>query len=126
MIAQFCEKNHQDWDLHLSDLKFALNTSRHESSGYTPAFLNFVRELTVPKILRQEVEEELPASDSETTDQKVPEHFVKRLEKLQECYELLLGTVDACVFLVLLILFIISSFYNNMALTKTTLVRLKL
>lgn len=92
MIAQCCEKNHQDWDLHLSDLKFALNISRYESTGYTPAFMNFAREHTVPKALRQEVEGEPPASDPETTDQKVPEHFIKSL-KLQECYEILLGSV---------------------------------
>ena len=41
MISIFVGKDHRDWDLHLSELAFALNTSVHTATGITPAFLNF-------------------------------------------------------------------------------------
>ncbi|XP_044755050.1 uncharacterized protein LOC123314004 [Coccinella septempunctata] len=45
MIAQFCEKDQRTWDEHLKELTFAINSARQESTGYTPAFLNFGREM---------------------------------------------------------------------------------
>jgi transposase InsO family protein len=37
MVAQFCEADQKKWDARLPELMFALNTSRHESTRYTPA-----------------------------------------------------------------------------------------
>jgi hypothetical protein len=48
MVTQFCEADQKNWDARLPELMFALNTSRHESTKYTPALLNFGRELVVP------------------------------------------------------------------------------
>uniref|UniRef100_A0ABD2W1D5 Integrase catalytic domain-containing protein n=1 Tax=Trichogramma kaykai TaxID=54128 RepID=A0ABD2W1D5_9HYME len=41
MIASYIEEDQTDWDLHLQELKFALNTAHHDSIGTTPSFLNF-------------------------------------------------------------------------------------
>uniref|UniRef100_A0ABD2WQ37 Reverse transcriptase n=1 Tax=Trichogramma kaykai TaxID=54128 RepID=A0ABD2WQ37_9HYME len=43
MIASYIEEDQSDWDLHLQELKFALNTAHHDSIGTTPSFLNFGR-----------------------------------------------------------------------------------
>jgi Integrase core domain. len=64
MIAQFCEQDHRHWDQHLADFKFAINSARHESTGFTPSFLNFGRELEVPKALyrnKESIPEEGPS-----------------------------------------------------------------
>lgn len=43
MIVSFVDENHQDWDLHLAEFRFAYNTAFHSSIGMSPAFLNFGR-----------------------------------------------------------------------------------
>jgi transposase InsO family protein len=55
MVAQFCEADQKKWDAHLPELMFALNTSRHESTKYTPALLNFGRELVVPNAVHRPI-----------------------------------------------------------------------
>jgi transposase InsO family protein len=53
MMAQFCEADQKKWDARLPELMFALNTSRHESTRYTPALLNLGRELVVPNAVHR-------------------------------------------------------------------------
>uniref|UniRef100_A0A6G5A997 Putative tick transposon n=1 Tax=Rhipicephalus microplus TaxID=6941 RepID=A0A6G5A997_RHIMP len=40
--------NHTDWDLALPYVTFAYNSSRHDTAGYSPFFLLFGREPTLP------------------------------------------------------------------------------
>lgn len=51
MIRAFVKDNHRDWDKHIAELGFALRTAKNETTGYTPAFLNFGRE---PRISGEE------------------------------------------------------------------------
>lgn len=44
MLRAYIEDDHRDWDKHLSEIAIALRTSVHETTGYTPFFLNFGRE----------------------------------------------------------------------------------
>lgn len=90
MIAQFCEADHRDWDEKLGELTFALNTAKQESTGFTPAFLNYGRELNVPgAICSNQVQEERTVHA--TRDPKeVKEDVTHRMEQihhLQEAYE---------------------------------------
>nr|XP_034194962.1 uncharacterized protein LOC117611144 [Osmia lignaria] len=54
MISQDLGKTQKAWDEHLPEIAFAYNTARHDSTGYTPAYLNTGRELTPPGSLQQE------------------------------------------------------------------------
>lgn len=46
MIRSYIKgNNHRDWDDHLLEIGFALRTAVHEVTGYSPAYLNFSREL---------------------------------------------------------------------------------
>ncbi|KMQ85388.1 reverse ribonuclease integrase, partial [Lasius niger] len=47
MIGQFVYKN-RDWDENLPALQFAYNTATHDATGFSPAYLNYGRELCPP------------------------------------------------------------------------------
>lgn len=44
-ISTFVENDHRTWDLNLPKIQFALNSSVNETTGYTPSFLVYGREL---------------------------------------------------------------------------------
>lgn len=47
LLAAFAQQ-HRDWDAYLHEISFSLRTNVNRSTGYTPAFLNFGRELPNP------------------------------------------------------------------------------
>jgi len=92
MIAQYCEQDQKKWDEHLPEFMFAVNTARHSSTGYSPAFLNFGREPEIPSVLVRDNSQ--PTPDTETTND-LPDHeeqahvktYVTRLDKMKEVFE---------------------------------------
>jgi hypothetical protein len=93
MVAQFCEADHRKWDTNLSDLVFAINSSRHDSTGFSPAFLNFGRELDPPNPLYREIsptesDTNRPPDDDAT---RVSSH-VERIRKLKDFFDLFAQT----------------------------------
>jgi hypothetical protein len=48
MLAMHVNRRQDDWDRYLPMLTFAYNTSRHETTGETPHFLNYNREAVFP------------------------------------------------------------------------------
>ncbi|CAF4911609.1 unnamed protein product [Pieris macdunnoughi] len=49
MISSFINtKKHNEWDLYLQSFAYAVRTSVHETTGYTPSFLFFGRETAIP------------------------------------------------------------------------------
>lgn len=86
MIASYVKDNHRSWDKNLPQLRHAICTATHEATGFTPAFLNFGRELHLsgtsyrkleedgyaPRLgqreSRAELLKELPAVYAEVTD----------------------------------------------------------
>ena len=56
MIAMYLQGNHREWDVHVHELRNAINTAVHASTKFTPAFLNFGRHPLPPASLRREVE----------------------------------------------------------------------
>lgn len=49
MIVAYLDRDHREWHMHLRDFRFVYNTAWHSSIGTSPAFLNFGRELEVPR-----------------------------------------------------------------------------
>uniref|UniRef100_A0A8C9TDM7 Gypsy retrotransposon integrase-like protein 1 n=1 Tax=Scleropages formosus TaxID=113540 RepID=A0A8C9TDM7_SCLFO len=47
-IRAYVGRKHRDWDLHLPLISFALRTAPHQSTGDTPAFLLYGRDLNTP------------------------------------------------------------------------------
>lgn len=85
MIAQFCENDHRKWDTHLPSLTFAINTAKHESTGFSPAYLNFGREPEIPNaVYRRTDRNNEIVTDDEGQVRAQSEH----LRTLKEVYEL--------------------------------------
>lgn len=55
-ITAYIQNNHKEWDKFIPQFQFAHNTSVHSTTGMTPAFLVFGRELHPPKLWRREAE----------------------------------------------------------------------
>lgn len=45
-LSILAENNHRDWDVHLPYVIFALRTAKNATTGFSPAFLTFGRELS--------------------------------------------------------------------------------
>lgn len=48
MLSQYVSTNHHDWDQFLPYVLFAYNSSAHETTGYSPFFLLYGHEPTLP------------------------------------------------------------------------------
>uniref|UniRef100_A0ABD2WBC8 Integrase catalytic domain-containing protein n=1 Tax=Trichogramma kaykai TaxID=54128 RepID=A0ABD2WBC8_9HYME len=77
MIASYIKEDQSDWDLHLQELKFALNTAHHDSIGTTPSFLNFGRHPLPALQLRKETESpiEILPNDPERCWLPLAQHY---------------------------------------------------
>ena len=45
-----CDGDHQSWDVHLAEFRFALNSVENEATGYSPAILTLSREISTPSV----------------------------------------------------------------------------
>ena len=51
MLAKVVSEDKKNWDLYLSSTCLSYNTAIHSSTGYTPSYLEFGRELRLPSDL---------------------------------------------------------------------------
>lgn len=81
-IRSYIKEDHRDWDAKIHKIAFAMRTAVHQSTGHSPAFLNFGRYLPCKGTFygRESAEEEL-------LDITNREHFVKNLEQLPELFK---------------------------------------
>jgi transposase InsO family protein len=88
MIAQYVKSDHTTWDVYLNEFRYAINTAVHDSTGFTPAMLNFGRELRIPNAVRGPVEvpgeEEIDEPDYAVMNRERLEKFLKISEKCKE------------------------------------------
>ncbi|XP_032674585.1 uncharacterized protein LOC116845691 [Odontomachus brunneus] len=54
MISQYVGANHRQWDANLHEIKFAFNTAKQDTTGFSPAYLNTGRELSGPHFRERE------------------------------------------------------------------------
>ena len=91
MIASFTQENHQNWDKHLSEFRFVMNTAVHSSLKTSPAFLNFGRKPRPPQTIKRREEgqpEIIELSVDEWKDRK------KRRQALRDLVTLHLETAS--------------------------------
>lgn len=85
MIAAFAERQ-KDWADHLNEFAFAIRTAENRSTGFSPAFLNFGRELACPlmNVVSSQLEGERTPADISAYASKLQErlsHAVKSARK---------------------------------------------
>lgn len=88
MMAIFVDEDHREWDLHLSEFAYAMNTTVHSSTRLTPAFLNFGRNPRPPLILKQSLEQQSPVEPGN------PQSWANRLQRLPAIYDLVHTHLD--------------------------------
>ena len=74
MLAKTVSENRKDWDQHLPQVLFAYRTSLHESTRFTPFFLNFGRSPNLP------VDVMLGRGSEEEESEEIPQ-YVQRLQR---------------------------------------------
>ncbi|KAI5737969.1 hypothetical protein M8J77_001280 [Diaphorina citri] len=77
ILRSFTNERQRNWDAFLPELAFALNTSVHESTGYTPALVNYGREISAT----------VPTTYSDQPKDNAPALHVKHLEGLKDLYD---------------------------------------
>lgn len=75
MLRAFVRFDQTDWDDHLTAAELAVNNSKHASTGYTPFYLNYGQEVSMP------IDHELNASLSHTRNNPTA---IERLRTLRE------------------------------------------
>ncbi|XP_068990441.1 proteoglycan 4-like [Neodiprion pinetum] len=100
MIQAYVNNDHTEWDIHLQDLQFAINTCTHTSTKHTPAFLNLGRELNPTQCPRNQLEndDEIELQDIDrwtdhlrrlqTLRDEVQRHLIEANEKQAHYYNL--------------------------------------
>lgn len=89
MIAMFAEDDHRSWDVELNALLFALRTTKNDSTGYSPAFLTYGRELSNPyDVFRDSEESDLGEFDpqvyADTLEYTMALTFKKVLDAMEK------------------------------------------
>lgn len=51
MMSQFVKDNHKSWASFIGEMRYAINTAVHDSTGYSPAMLCMGRELRLPRAI---------------------------------------------------------------------------
>jgi hypothetical protein len=77
MISAYLGKHHDDWDLYLREFAYALNTFVHSATGYTPTYLNLIRELKLPSVLD-------PSEGPDGLDPALPQEWAKKISALRD------------------------------------------
>jgi len=83
IIISFIEKDHREWNKHLSEFRFAYNIAFH-SLGTSPVFLNFGRELPVQLLSRNQ----------EAIEVRNTAEWSERMRKLQLLREWVTESLD--------------------------------
>lgn len=81
-IRSYIKEDHRDWDINIHKIAFAMRTAVHQSTGYSPAFINFGRYVPCKGTFYGK-----KLSGEEVLDVTNREYFVKDLEELPELYK---------------------------------------
>ncbi|KAJ8928968.1 hypothetical protein NQ314_018393 [Rhamnusium bicolor] len=82
MDAQYTVDDHRKWDQFLPEFTLSINTSRHESTGFTPAMLNFGKELALPSPLNKD------RYNTDDPTKGIPANQDENLQKLKDIFKL--------------------------------------
>ena len=88
MMSIFVGEDHRDWDLHLHEFAFAINTTEHSSTMLSPSFLNFGRNPRPLKVLTDDPDTPVLLQPGN------PQLWADRLQRLPALYDLVRKHLD--------------------------------
>ena len=88
MISAFVGADHRNWDVHIHELRHAINTAIQATTRISPAFLNFGRHTRPVKSLRREIEGARPIL------RVPPEVWIDRIKRLDALRDLVARHID--------------------------------
>ena len=80
MLATAVGDHTSDWEIHIRKLCFAYNTGVHSTTGYSPFFLMFGRQATIPADLMYNL--------NQGQEKELPDYVHQLREGLKEAYAL--------------------------------------
>lgn len=82
MLRAYVGDHHRRWDQNIPKLGFAIRSSVHESTGYTPNLLNFGHELEVTGTGFETLQsaDQIPSNED-------PHHYRERIKELEDIYQ---------------------------------------
>lgn len=84
MLAQYVQEDQREWDRYLNEFMFAINTAKHESTGFSPSMLTYGREIPPPQSIRQRAVPVEEAADVPETAPEMTKEYVEELQKLTD------------------------------------------
>ncbi|KAG5885546.1 hypothetical protein JTB14_007626 [Gonioctena quinquepunctata] len=91
MIRSFVNKNHRSWDEQLHKYGFAIRTAVHEVTGFSPAYLNFGRELYLSGKVHSKFGQESDEAEIQFGNRK---DFAHHMRELQEMFATVRARLD--------------------------------
>ena len=88
MIISFLRENHKEWDLHLSEFRFAYNTAVHGTLKVSPTFLNFGRNPLPYRTMRKELDARVQHNEPK------PSEWAERVKRLDHLRDLICRNLD--------------------------------
>lgn len=86
MLSCYVSADHRDWDVSLPYVKFAYNSSRHDKAGYSPFYLPYGREPTLPLDTLVLMSADQPSGQSEYAWGAVARaHHARRIARNRLC-----------------------------------------
>ena len=55
-LTMYCRENQKLWDQHIEEVLYAINTCKNDTTGFSPAYLNYGRELKTPHDIHNDLE----------------------------------------------------------------------
>ena len=87
MIVEFINEDQRDWDIHISEFRFACNTAVHSSTRFSPAFLNMGREPRPVASMRRHLEA------SVEIERQPPDNWAIRMRRLTLMHDWVTGNL---------------------------------
>lgn len=89
MLTAYVSDNQRKWDKYLAEIGFALRSSKHDSTGETPNFINFGREIFISGECQPEVGDPIQFNRTQSNDKRdalrqLYQDVQKRLKKAYE------------------------------------------
>lgn len=81
------EKDHRNWDHNVHQIAKAIRTSVHESTGYTPYFLNFGRNMVSSGSEYETMKESEPQKDLEQKEDEMKQLHIQVQHNLLKAYQ---------------------------------------